>query len=89
MSQDAYYDSLLSLRHPVAFYDGHISTVAINVIRLDYCVRLGKGESIWTESSFKLSMDKHGYSDCQPVLGVQIIWIESVSSFPQTLFEMT
>ena len=43
----------LPLRHPGAFYDGHIPTFAINVTRLDYCVRLGKGESIWAESSFK------------------------------------
>ncbi len=57
-SQDAYYDSpapvtASSSGRFLRRSHSHIPTFAINVTRLDYCVRLGKGESIWAESSFK------------------------------------
>ena len=54
----------------------------------DCCVRLGKGEAIWTESSFKYTREQVRSLGSSAGFRVVDQWVESVSTFALTLFEV-
>jgi len=55
----------------------------------DCCIRLAKGEGIWTESSFKYTREQVRSLGSSAGFRVVDQWVESVSAFALTLFEVT
>ena len=55
----------------------------------DCCIRLVKGEAIWTETSFKYTREQVRSLGSSAGFRVVDQWLESVSTFALTLFEVT